>query len=440
MLKPVTETVWIDREEDTPAFAPVYKTPRHFDLADPFAWTTGQPFHYFRALREVAPVAWFNQPDSAGFWALTRYDDIKKVELDPETFSSQRGGINIYYGKPGQRKGRLYGAALNTLICLDRPAHIELRMQHRQFFTPEYVAKLKLRVEQKVDELLDGLQARGPVVDMVEHFSEQLPLFTLSEMLGVDEADRPKVKRWMAVLERISGMVRAKGLSPALIWEITKATWTINDMFKYGERVIQDRRDNPRDDLLTAIASAQVDGEPLSQEFLDGSWLLIIFAGNDTTRNSLSGTMRLLTEFPKVKERLIANPDEIGTHMVPEALRMVSPVMHMRRTTTREAEINGQKIGENEKVVLFYGAANRDPDIFPNPDQFDLDRPNKDDHLAFGLGPHVCLGQRIAAMQLEVAYRKILERFPNAQWTGKIDILPGNFVHGIHKLEVDLGK
>ncbi len=439
MLQPVTDTVWIDSEADRPAYAPVYTVPRHFDLADFNLWTKGQPFDYFRALREVAPVAWCDQKDAAGFWALTRHDDIKQVELDPETFSSQRGGINIFYGRPEQRKGRLYGAALNTLICLDRPSHIELRMQHRSFFTPEYVANLKARVETKVDQLLDELEARGPVVNMVEHFSEQLPLYTLCEMLGVDEADRPKVKRWMDVLERISSLVRAKGLSTTLIWEATKARWTIQDMFKYGERVIQDRRDSPRDDLLTAIASAEVDGEPLSQEFLDGSWLLIIFAGNDTTRNSLSGTMRLLTEFPKVKERLIANPDEIGTHMVPEALRMVSPVMHMRRTTTKETEIRGQKIGENEKVVLFYGAANRDPEVFPNPDQFDLDRPNKDDHLAFGLGPHVCLGQRIAAMQLEVAYRKILERFPNIQWTGKIDILPGNFVHGIHKLEVDLG-
>ncbi len=439
MLKPVTETVWIDSVKDRPAHPAAYKPPRHFDMADPHAWTNGHPFHYYRALREVAPVAWFDEPDFAGFWALTRYDDIKRVELDPETFSSQRGGINIGYGTPAQRKGRLYGAALNTLICLDRPQHIELRMQHRSFFTPDYVAQLRTRVEQKVDALLDDLEARGPVVDMVEHFSEKLPLFTLCEMLGVDEKDRYKVGKWMDVLERISGMVRANGMSLQLIWEITKANWTISDMFKYGERVLQDRRANPRDDLLTAIAQAEVDGDPLSQEFLDGAWLLIIFAGNDTTRNSLSGTMRLLTEFPKVKERLIANPDEIGPLMVPEALRMVSPVMHMRRTTTKPTEIGGQEIGENEKVVLFYGAANRDPEVFPNPDQFDLDRPNRDDHLAFGLGPHVCLGQRIAAMQLEVAYRKILERFPRIEWTGKIDILPGNFVHGIHKLEVDLG-
>lgn len=438
MLKPVTDDVWIDREGDGPAHEPIYKAPGHFNLSNLGGWSDGQPFDYFRSLREVAPVAWFDQKDSAGYWALTRHDDIKAVELDPDTFSSQMGGINIAYGKPQQRKGRLYGAALNTLICLDRPNHIPLRMQHRAYFTPDYVAKLRTKVEAKVDSLLDDLEARGPIVDMVEHFSAQLPLFTLSEMLGIDEADRPKVINWMNTLERTAQLMQKNKLGFINPGIIIKATYYIQQMFKYGENILADRRNNPRDDLLTAIAQAEVDGEVLSQDFLDGAWLLIIFAGNDTTRNSLSGTMRLLTQFPKIKQRLLEDPSLIPT-MVPEALRMVSPVMHMRRTATKDTQIRGQKIARGEKVVLFYGAANRDPEIFSEPDHFQMGRNNAGDHLAFGLGPHVCLGQRIATMQLEVAYTKILERFPNVEWTGKIDILPGNFVHGIHKLEVDLG-
>lgn len=438
MLKPVTDDVWVDREGDGPAHEPIYQAPGHFNLSDLGAWSGGQPFDYFRSLREVAPVAWFDQKDSAGYWALTRHDDIKAVELDPDTFSSQMGGINIAYGKPQQRKGRLYGAALNTLICLDRPNHIPLRMQHRAYFTPDYVAKLRTRVEAKVDALLDDLEARGPVVDMVEHFSAQLPLFTLSEMLGIDEADRPKVINWMNTLERTTQLISKNKLGLINPMVIIRATYYIQQMFKYGENILADRRNNPRDDLLTAIAQAEVDGDVLSQDFLDGAWLLIIFAGNDTTRNSLSGTMRLLTQFPKIKQRLLEDPSLIPT-MVPEALRMVSPVMHMRRTATKDTEIRGQKIARGEKVVLFYGAANRDPEIFSEPDHFQMGRNNAGDHLAFGLGPHVCLGQRIATMQLEVAYTKILERFPNVEWTGNIDILPGNFVHGIHKLEVDLG-
>lgn len=437
-LQPVTDTVWVDHESDAPAHAPVYQTPKHFDLASLAGFTRGQPFDYYRTLRETAPVAWVPMTGAAGFWAVTRHEDIKRIELDPDTFSSQAGGINVTYGKPNQRKGRLYGAALNTLICLDRPNHIPLRMQHRSFFTPDYVAKLRSRVEVQVDELLDDLERRGPVVDMVEHFSSRIPLFTLSEMLGIDEKDRPKIIRWMDTLERITQAFNEDQLGRTNPLFIIKATWYIREMFRFGERILKDRRENPRDDLLTAIATANVDGEPLSQEFLDGSWLLIIFAGNDTTRNSLSGTMRLLSMFPDVKQQLIDNPDLVSA-MVPEALRMVSPVMHMRRTTTTETQVCGQKMGPNEKVVLFYGAANRDPSVFNEPDTFDLSRKNPSDHLAFGLGPHVCLGQRIATMQLEVAYSKLLKRYPNVEWTGEIDILPGNFVHTIHKLGIDLG-
>jgi len=439
-LRPVTETALFDDGDYKPKFEEIYQTPAHFDLSDHMAFTAGQPFDYMRTLRENAPVAWVPMKNTAGFWALTRYEDVKAADQDSETFSSQLGGINMTYGPAPRRKGRLFGAALNTLICLDRPYHIPLRMQHRDFFTPQFVAKLRGRVEQKVDQLLDDLEAQGPVVDLVKNFSEQLPLFTLCEMLGVDEKDRPKIRRWMEVLEEIGELgvqMDRTRFSPRLFAKILYSAYVLNDMFGYGERVLNDRRANPRDDLMTAIATAKIDDEPLSQEFLDGAWLLIIFAGNDTTRNSLSGTMKLLTQFPDQKQKLLDDPSLIP-QMVPEALRMVSPVMHMRRTARYDTEVRGQKIAEGEKVILYYGAANRDPSIFENPDRFDIDRPNAGDHIAFGIGPHVCLGQRIAMMQLEVAYRKILERFPKIEWTGHIGISPSNFVHAINHLEVKL--
>lgn len=440
MLQPVSDTALQDVADAKPAYAPVYETPAGFDLADNNAFTRGQPFDYYRTLRETAPVAWHPIPDAAGFWSITRYDDIKRIELDPETFSSQLGGINMAYGPPGKRHERLYGAALNTLICLDRPYHVPLRMQHRAFFTPDYIAELRKKVEGKVDQLLDAMERKGPVVEMVHSFSEQLPLFTLCEMLGVDEKDRPKVVRWMHYLELAGHMFseRAQGrrISPLFLM---KFLWNVREMFRFGERILNERRKNPRNDLLTAIAQAEVEGEPLSQEYLDGAWLLIIFAGNDTTRNSLSGTMRLLTEFPDQKQKLLDDPSRIKD-LVPEAIRMVSPVIHMRRTLKTDAEISGQKIAAGEKVIMYYGAANRDPSVFPDPDRFDIDRENAGDHLAFGAGPHVCLGQRVATMQLEVAYAKILERFPNVRWTGHMKQAPNNFVNAISELEIDLGS
>lgn len=440
MLQPVSETALNDIVDAKPQYARVYETPTGFDLASNTAFTSGQPFNYYRTLRETAPVAWTPVPHAAGFWAITRYEDVKRIELDPDTFSSQLGGINMAYGPPGKRHVRLHGAALNTLICLDRPYHVPLRMQHRAFFTPDYIAELRKKVEVKVDQLLDVMEKKGPVVDMVPLFSEQLPLFTLCEMMGVDEKDRPKVIRWMHYLELAGHMfaesAQGRRISPLFL---AKFLWNVRQMFRFGEKILQERRRNPREDLLTAIAQAKLDDEPLPQEFLDGAWLLIIFAGNDTTRNSLSGTMKLLTEFPEQKQRLLNDPSLIR-QMVPEALRLVSPVIHMRRTLKQEAEIAGQKIAAGEKVIMYYGAANRDPSVFKDPDQFMIGRENANDHLAFGMGPHVCLGQRVAAMQLEVAYERILDRFPNVRWTGKTTQAPNNFVNAISSLEIDLGK
>ncbi len=439
MLQPVSETALRDVPGAGPSHDIVYKTPMGFDLADNNAFTSGQPFDYYKRLREEAPAAWTPVPMAAGYWAISRYEDVKRIELSPDTFSSQRGGINMATGDPKDGHTRLAGAALNTLISLDRPYHVPLRMQHRSFFTPDYIAELRKKVEVKVDALLDEMERKGPVVDMVKMFSEQLPLFTLCEMMGVDEKDRPKIVRWMHYLELAGHMIaeQAQGRKISYVF-LAKFLWNVRQMFRFGERVLQDRRANPRNDLLTAIAQAEIDGEPLSQEFLDGAWLLIIFAGNDTTRNSLSGTMKLLTEFPDQKQKLLDDPAMIKK-MVPEAIRMVAPVIHMRRTLMSDTEIAGQKMSEGEKVLMYYGAANRDPSVFENPDQFDIERTNSGDHLSFGAGPHVCLGQRVANMQLEVAYEKILSRFPNVEWTGHTKQAPNNFVNAISELEVNLG-
>jgi cytochrome P450 len=315
-------------------------------------------------------------------------------------------------------------------------------MAHRPFFTPDFVADLQVRVQGEVDRLLDNIEAKAAKndgkVDLVSNLSEWLPLYTLCEMLGIDEKDRPKIVRWMHYLELAQYITTDpdKSLSPLFI---AKFMWNIRQMFKFGRKILADRRKNPRNDLLTLIATAEVDGEPMDQTYLDGSWLLIIFAGNDTTRNSLSGTMRLLSQFPDQKQMLLDDPS-LMPKLVPEALRLVSPVMYMRRTAKTETEFSGQQVMPGEKVIMWYGAANRDPDVFENPDVMDIHRENAKDHIAFGTGPHVCLGQRIAIMQLETAYSRILDRFPNIKWTGNQRHAPNNFVHAISQLEVDLGK
>ena len=338
-------------------------------------FTKGQPFDAFARMRETAPVCWHDEEQGAGFWALTNYHDIRAVELNTKTYSSQKGGILMNYGSAEARHPLLHRASLDTLICLDQPYHMALRREHMPFFTPSFIADLRKRVDVKVANLLDIMEAKaketGQPLDMVEYFSAELPLFTLCEILGVDVADRPKLIQWMHFLEAASQTMRdAETIDPVFFGQFVQ---NVLDMFEYGKTVLQARRKEPRNDLLSAIANAEIDGKPLSDEMLDGSWLLIVFAGNDTTRNSLSGTMKLLSEFPEQKQKLINDPALIP-NMAHEAIRMVSPVIYMRRTATEDAELHGQKIAEGEKLVMYYGAANRDPSVFENPDRFDVTR------------------------------------------------------------------
>ena len=439
-MKLVSDDVLADTGNQTSVFSQSYPSVDGFELWNPSAWTNGHPFAYYKTLRETAPVHWTQaKRGMSAFWSVTRYEDIKKVELAPATFSNERGSSIIMV--PDRKKWwpkKLVPASFNSLINLDAPHHMEMRIQQKDFFIPAYVSSLREKVGQKIDELLDDMEANGPVLDFVEHFSQKLPLFTLCEMLGVEEKDRASVLHWMHHLE-LASQFMANPFStfmkrPGFPFSFFPA---VNDMFKYGEDIMAERRANPKDDLLSAIAHAEIGGEPLQQEYLDGSWLLIIFAGNDTTRNSLSGTIRLLTEFPDQRAMILEDPSLIPL-MSEEALRMTSPVVHMRRTATENTELNGQEIAENEKVVLWYGAANRDPDIFPEPDQFNLHRTNVDKHLAFGHGVHKCLGSRIAKMQLRLSFEKILERFPNISWTGRQTISPNALVHAISSLEVNL--
>ena len=440
-MRLVSDDILVDSGAADPIHAAIYPMlESDFELWDPNSWRRGHPHDLYRRMREEAPVMWSKTGRGvSGFWSVSRYEDIKAVELQPEVFSSQRGGINLSvpprkYWKPEV----LIRASMDNLINLDAPQHMQMRIQQKDFFVPAYVAELRKKVEAKVASLLDDLEAAGPTADFVKVFSNQLPLYTLCEMLGVDEADRQKVVHWMHYLEMASQFLSNPWrtfMSEPLFFLRFRSV--VEEMFDYGARVMADRRANPREDLLTVIAHSKLEGELLPKEYLDGSWLLIIFAGNDTTRNSLSGTIKLMTEWPDQRAMVIDDPSLIP-RMSEEALRMVSPVKHMRRTAMESTELNGQRIAKNEKVVMWYGAGNRDPNVFPNPDVFDMTRENVDKHIAFGHGVHKCLGSRVAQMQLRVAYEQIFERFPDIAFNGDIRYGPNALVHAISRLKVDL--
>jgi cytochrome P450 len=417
-----------------------YRRIEGLSFNDAGLFTQGHPLALYERLRNEAPVCWHSEPEGwPGFWAVTRHADVMRVNGDPATFSSQRGGILMNTPKPGMGHMLLGRASQDTMINLDGPQHMQLRREHMPFFTPAYLRALTERVQAEVKRLIDGMVAKGEC-DLVEEFSSRLPLYTLCEILGVPEADRGKFLHWMHYLELAQNLAAEQAAAPVapsleLIQFVADFNNNVEEMFAYGQHMLHKRRQDPQADLMSAIARAQVDGELLSDEYLDGSWLLIVFAGNDTTRNTLSGAMKLLTEFPDQKAKLIAQP-ELLSNAADEFIRMVSPVIYMRRTATADAVIADQKIAAGEKVVMYYGAANRDPAVFEKPDTLDVARPNANKHIAFGYGPHVCLGKRVAQIQLEEAYRQLLARLPDIEWNGEIDIAPNNFVHAIRKLGV----
>ncbi|MEL7453121.1 MAG: cytochrome P450, partial [Pseudomonadota bacterium] len=281
-LQNVTDTYQEETPPAGPSNPPFFSLEPPLNLADPQVFSNfgGYTFDTFSKMRSEAPVMWHPEEHGAGFWAVTPYDLVKQVELDPVTYSSQRGGILMSYGlADAPRHPLLHSASLNTLICLDRPHHTSLRMEHMQYFRAGYVAELRKKVDAFVGERLDAMAKQGPVVDMVETFSAELPLFTLCEILGVPEADRPKLVHWMHFLESSQYQAQQEGLGNVTPEQIMAFMSEIQALFEFGRDLLQKRREEPREDLLSAIANVEIDGVKLSPEFLDGSWLLIVFAG-----------------------------------------------------------------------------------------------------------------------------------------------------------------
>ena len=428
-----------------PARAKAYP-PSSVELWNPDRFKAGPPLADFAKLRAEAPVAWNEEPgERPGFWSVTRYDDVMRVNSDYETFSSQKGGILMMHQRSEMQLAR---ASLDAMITMDAPMHMQLRREHMPYFTPAYLRGLTDRVEGEVTRLLDAMAPLGKC-DLVPMLSSQLPLFTLCEILGVPQADRGKFLTWMHYLELANSFAAeragesggsmegaAADLPPELKAFLDAFQAAVADMFEYGRDMLHKRRIDPQPDLMSAIARAQIDGEFLADEYLDGSWLLIVFAGNDTTRNTISGAMELLSQFPGEKAKLIAKPQLMGG-AVNEVIRMISPVIYMRRTATRDVEVAGQEIAKGEKVIMYYGSANRDESVFADPDRFDIERANADKHIAFGYGPHTCIGKQVAKLQLEAVYRQMLARFPDIRQAGPKDVAPNNFVYAIRSMPVE---
>jgi cholest-4-en-3-one 26-monooxygenase len=391
------------------------------DLSDPDTFVGGIPYAAFQRLRTEAPLYW--QPETnggRGFWCVTRYDDLMAVSKDPLTFSSAKGGTNIFE-VPEEDISMLRLLMLN----MDPPKHNKFRRLVSTGFTNRMVTQLEPHVREICADLIDKV-AKKDSFDFVTEIAAELPLLVIAELLGVPMEDRHKVFDWSNSLVGFD--------DPEYKTSMETGKIASAQMWAYANDLAGKRKEHPLDDLVSVLMQAEVDGDRLSEQEFDSFFLLLAVAGNETTRNLISGGMLALIQHPEERARVLADPSLLPT-CIEELLRWVSPLIHFRRTATRDVHMHGQTIREGDKVVIFYPSANRDERRFVNPETFDVTRtPN--DHLAFGIGEHFCLGANLARLEIKLIFEEMLRRLPDLELAGPVRRLRSNFLNGIKGMPV----
>jgi cholest-4-en-3-one 26-monooxygenase len=397
------------------------------DLTDPDGFVEGVPHEWFAKLRKEMPVSWQLDPSSArgGFWAVVDYETCVSVNRDYESFSSARAATLF-----GDFPPEVLQQQQMMMLNMDPPMHTRYRRLVNKGFTPRMIRDLRVSVEQTTDAIIDEVCERGRA-DFVVDIAAELPLSVIAEMMGVPHAERRMLFDWS------NRMVGAG--DPEYFISEESATQAALELFAYADELCAAKLLDPHDDLFSVLTQAELDGDKLSPLELDLFFMLLAVAGNETTRNLIAGAMVAFFEHPDQWQLLAARP-ELMNSAIEECLRWVSPVMHFRRTATRDLVLGGQQVCEGDKVVFWHVSANRDEKVFANPDVFDITRsPNA--HIAFGGGgPHFCLGANLARMEIEVMFTKLLMRLPDISQSGPAERLRSNFINGIKHLPVEFDE
>ncbi len=381
----------------------------------------------FRKLRDEAPVSWHQHPDSGkrGFWAITRYDDIVAASKDTSTFSN-REGIQLIF------EGDIPHAGQNSMIEMDPPEHARMRRLVGPAFSSMGVTRLNDQIRDRVRVILNSIAGQEEI-DFVRDFATPLPLGVFYDLMGVPQADQ---RRMLELADRtfFSGDPRFGGENAQGIGEAGL------EIQAYGRWLAEQRRKDPKDDVMSTLVKATIDGQSLSTDELGAFFGLLGAAGADTTRSSLSYALRALSDFPEQKAQWLTDLDSLAASATEEIVRWATPTMNMRRTANRDTEIAGQAIAKGDKVALFYASGNFDERRINNPYQFDIRRtPNL--HMAFGMGgPHFCLGAHLARLEIRIAYTELLRRYPDIEATGPAARLRSNFINAPYTLPARLGR
>jgi cytochrome P450 len=392
------------------------------DLSDHDAFQERVPYEWFHTLRDQAPVYFNPEPDGPGFYAVTRYADIREVHRHVEIYSSEIGGTSLEDLEPDQIEAR------KSMIDMDPPRHDELRGLIARRFTPRAVKVWEDQVREVTDRVLDTALPKGEF-DFVHEISSEIPMQVFAEILGIPQSER------RYIIELGDQLLGGQDPEYALPSDDSHRLLPFSspaalEMFEFGRRLAAARRKHPRDDIITQLAF-----EPLNQREFDVYFVLLAAAGNETTRHTITHGLLGLLEHPDELERLRRDP-ELFPSAAEEILRWATPVHHFRRTTTQDTELAGTPIPAGAKVTTWFVSGNRDETVFEDADRFDVGRsPNK--HMAFGPGGiHHCMGAHLARMEVRIAFEELLKRVRSIEQTGLAERLRSNFFNGIKRLPV----
>jgi cytochrome P450 len=392
------------------------------DLMELSAFAEGRDHEVFRTLRDHDPLHWNEEPGGRGFWSVTRYADIRALASDHETFSSAEGT------QIADRRAEGHGDP--SIHNMDPPEQAALRRIVVPHVRPAKVRLLEGEILEAIDGLLDQAIAGGGAeedFDFVQTIAAQLPLLIVGRLLGAPADACPHMQRWTNQMA---------SEDPEYSAGPETAAAARDEVFSFFRELENDRRAAPREDLVSVLAQAEVGGTPLRRGQLDAYYLLLMVAGNETTRNLLSGGVLGLHGEPEQWRALTADPGRIPT-AVEEMVRWTSPVLSMRRTATRHVELHGKTIKAGEKVVLWFCSGNRDERVFAQPDRFLADR-SPNEHVGFGWGVHACLGAHLARLEARLFFQRLIERGLKVEVRARPARLRSNFFRGIKRLPVRL--
>lgn len=398
------------------------------EIIDPAHYAAiGYPHAIFAALRERAPVAWCEAPGFDPFWAVTAHEDLVWISKQPGIF--ENGPKSFIAPRDQFGEGEDLNDLAHELLQMDPPEHREYRSITSGYFTPRSIESMRPQVVRCVDEILDRVsQLSGKEFDFVEHVASVMPIVVIADMLGLPQKDRDQFFRWTneIVAPDEPEFQREPGVSPF--------TAALRELMDYFAAMVADRRRRPTSDITSVIANAKVQGGPVPDFELLSYLALLIVAGNETTRNAISGGLIAMIENPGEWARLQADSSLLEP-ACEEIVRFTSPLIQFARTPNRDVEVHGQKILAGETMGVFYPAANRDPQVFDDPQRFIIDRkPNR--HVGFGIGEHVCLGAHLARMELQELFGALARRVKSAELAGPVERSASSFIGGVKHLPV----